>query len=55
MTQFSTSLLEVTGDVSQPQAWGPSDPVTRQVSLGKFHTSNTDDILDDISEQFGEK
>ena len=49
-------LLEVTAKISQPQAWGPSDPITSQASLGKFfrfsvfsHMS----VVDDISEQFG--
>ena len=60
LIQFPASLLEMTAKISL--AWGPSDPVTSQVSLGQFfsfsfvlfcfcvfHMSN----VDDISEQFG--
>lgn len=50
-------LLEVTGELSQPQIWGSTDPFTSQVSLGKFlsfseffHMSN----VDDTSPQFEE-
>ena len=57
LIQFPASLLEMAARISQQQAWGPSDPVTSQVSLGQFslpflfffHMSNVDDIL----EQFG--
>lgn len=56
LIEFPASLLEMAATISRTQAWGPSDPVTSQVSLSQFsfsffffHMSN----VDDISEEFG--
>ena len=52
LTLSSTSLLEMTGELSQPQIWGSSQPQVKCL-LGKFlsfseffHMSNVDDTSD---------